>query len=346
MHIDSNNRPNYIDLAKVVAIYAVILGHFVYYCGIPFTPNSSVTKVTHFVTLFHMPFFFMVTGIVSSFDVNKFTDFAKKQFKTLLVPYLLWCFILSGSWTIIEFIHTSDLKVFPKYLIALISGSDFGGCRLQFVGPMWFVYALFFIKLIIGLGFTLKKKILKILYFGVLFAGGEMTMYSSQNPLPFRIDCILVGLLFVFIGFKSKSLILKIMDHRSTAFVALCISSVIIALFECFYIDNSIRQGLSINTNYYGKIPILFLLSGLSGSIMILSLSRLLFVKKEIILTISNGLLSYLAMHWTLYFVLSKFFQTDSIWGMFGMSILVFILLFPITLLIKRFFPILLGYRK
>ena len=171
-------------------------------------------------------------------------------------------------------------------------------------------------------------------------------MYSPLNPLPFRIDCILVGLLFVFIGFKSKSLILKIMDHQRSAFVVLCISSVIMAFFECFYIDNSIRQGLSINTNYYGKIPILFLLSGLSGSIMILSLSRLLFVKKEIILTISNGLLSYLAMHWTLYFVLSKFFQTDSIWGMFGMSILVFILLFPITLLIKRFFPILLGYRK
>ena len=339
-------RPNYIDLAKVVAIYAVILGHFVYYCGVPFTPNSSVTKVTHFVTLFHMPFFFIVTGIVSSFEINKFTDFAKKQFKTLLIPYLLWCFIISGTWTIIDFFQTSNLKVFPKFFLALVSGSDLYGCRLQFIGPMWFVYALFFIKLIIGFGFTTKKKLLKKIYFGIIFAGGGIIMYSTQNPLPFRIDCVFVGLLFVFIGFKSKSLILKIMDHRRSAFVALCISSVIIALFECLYIDNSIRQGLSINANYYGKMPVLFLLSGISGSIMTLSLSRLLFVKKEIILTISNGLLSYLAMHWTLYFVLSKFYQTDSIWGMFGMSILVFILLFPITLLIKRFFPILLGYRK
>lgn len=172
MHVDSNNRPNYIDLAKIIAIYAVILGHFVYYYGVPFTPNSSVTKVTHFVTLFHMPFFFLVTGIVSSFEVKNFAVFAKKQFKTLLIPYLLWCVILSGSWTIIDFIQTSDLKVFPKFLVALVSGSDFSGCRLQFVGPMWFVYALFFIKLIIGFGTSLRNKFIEKNYFGILFAGG------------------------------------------------------------------------------------------------------------------------------------------------------------------------------
>lgn len=340
------DRPNYIDMAKVLAIYAVILGHFAYYTGIPFSPNTGVTRVTHFVTLFHMPFFFIVTGVVSSFKATSLANFTKRHVKTLLVPYILFSLILGGAWTALNFFQTGDFRLFGKLLLGIVSGSDFRGCSVKWAGPMWFVYALFFIKLIIACGFTLKNKNLRVIYFGVLLASGCVILYSSRNPLPFRIDSILVGFIFVLIGFGGKRVILKIMDSKKLAIIAVCISASIIALFECFYIDSSISQGLSINANYYGTVPILFLLSGVSGTILILGLSRLFFVKRTIILTMSNGLLVYLAMHWVLYFGLSRFYCSSSVWVMFAMAFLVFVLCYPIVLFVTRFFPVLLGYRK
>ena len=165
-------RPNYIDLAKSLAMFAVILGHFIYVFNVPFSPNTSVTKLSHFVTLFHMPFFFVVTGLVSSFYVSNFVDFVKKQFKSLFVPYLLFGLVLGGLWTFMNFVKTGNAVLFAKFILALASGSDFKGCSLGWASQLWFVYALFFIKLFIGFGFTIKQKIFKHLYFGMIFAGG------------------------------------------------------------------------------------------------------------------------------------------------------------------------------
>lgn len=171
-------------------------------------------------------------------------------------------------------------------------------------------------------------------------------MFCSINPLPFRIDCILVGYIFVIIGYSLKSFMQKLLETKRNAFISFMVSSIIIGLFEVFYINNSIRQGLSINANYFGQIPLLFLLSGLSGTVMLLSLSRLIFFKRKIILVMSNGLIAYLALHKVLFFILNRFYYTDTVVGMICTSAIVFILCYPLTALLSRYTPILLGYRK
>lgn len=55
-------RPNFIDYAKVIMIYMVVLGHYTYRMEIPFT-QSPIWALMHSITLFHMPFFFIVSGI-------------------------------------------------------------------------------------------------------------------------------------------------------------------------------------------------------------------------------------------------------------------------------------------
>lgn len=346
MTYNLKERPNYIDFAKGLAMFAVILGHFVYCFNVPFSPNTPVTKLSHFVTLFHMPFFFIVTGMVSSFYVANFVDFVKKQIKFLFVPYLLFGLILGGLWTFMNFVKTGDGMLFAKFIFALASGSDFKGCSLGWASQLWFVYALFFIKLLIGFGFSQKQKFFRYLYFGVIFAGGGLIMFSSINPLPFRIDCVLVGCIFVLMGYNLKSFLQKMFETKKNAFVSFCISIVFVGLFELFYIDNSIRQCLSINVNYFGRFPLLFFLSGLSGTIMLLSLSRLVFFKRKFILVMSNGLIAYLALHKVLFFVLNCFYYTDTIVGMVFTSAAVFALCYPLTELLNRYAPILLGFRK
>ena len=165
-------RPNYIDLAKVIGMFCVVLGHFVYYFHIDFVPNSDMTKVSHFVTLFHMPFFFVVSGLVSSFRIENRKSFIYKQFKVLLLPYFLWGVILGLSYAMLEFVKIQNPMIFIRFFIALFSGSDFPGCALGWAGQLWFVYALFFIKLVVGIGLTIKKRFLRFALFGTFFAGG------------------------------------------------------------------------------------------------------------------------------------------------------------------------------
>ena len=339
-------RPNYIDLSKAIGMFCVILGHFIYCFDIPFVPNSGMTKVSHFVTLFHMPFFFTVSGLVSSFKVDNIKQYFVRQCKTLLLPYIVWGSILGLGYTVLEYTRGQHLSVFPKFIIALISGSDFKGCSLGWASQLWFVYALFFIKILIGFGVATKNMLWRNVYFGILLLGGITMLFLPINPLPFRIDCILVGLLFVIIGYKFKEMLFSLNETRQRSVVVLLVSALIITLLEMFYMDNTARQCLSINANYYGNIPALFLVSGVSGAIMLLSFSKLTFVKYEFIRTMSNGLICYLALHKVLFYILHKIYNIDSVFGMVATSLLVFAMLYPITLIVNKFFPFLLGFRK
>lgn len=71
-------KANYIDLVRFVAIYAVILGHFH-----PFVSDTDkIGRQT--IYLFHMPIFFMVSGMLSK------PSTIKKLAYSLLIPYLLY----------------------------------------------------------------------------------------------------------------------------------------------------------------------------------------------------------------------------------------------------------------
>lgn len=340
-----NERPNYIDLAKVLGMFCVFLGHFIYYLDVDFVPNSSMVKVTYFVTLFHMPFFFFVTGVVSSFKMS--TNFLTNQFRALLLPYILWGLILGLGYSIFEFFKSQNSLEFIKFLIAFFSGSDFKGCVLFLVSPLWFLYALFFIKILVGIGASLKRKILRVFYFSIFVIAGVGMLYCPVNPLPFRVDSILVGMLFVLIGFKAKNVVLFLCETKRRAILCLIISVFILLLFEIFYVDNFSEIGMySINANRYGKTPILFIVSGVTGALMLLSISRLLFIKHASLMIMSNGLICYLALHKSILFSLRRIYNADSVNEMFLISIFVFALLYPITKFINKYSPALNGFRK
>ena len=172
-------------------------------------------------------------------------------------------------------------------------------------------------------------------------------LYCPVNPLPFRIDCILVGMLFVLIGFKTKKIVLFLCETKQRAFYCLIVCVFLLLLFEIFYVDNFSEAGMySINANRYGKTPILFVFSGVTGSLMLLSISRLLFIKHASIMIMSNGLICYLALHKLILFSLRRVYNADSVNEMFLISVFVFALLYPITKFINKHCPALNGFRK
>ena len=76
----------WLDVAKGIAIILMVLGH----SGLPVSLNN-------FIFAFHMPFFFLASGLTTSFSKDlAFSAFAKQKAKGLLIPFLWYSLALYG----------------------------------------------------------------------------------------------------------------------------------------------------------------------------------------------------------------------------------------------------------
>ena len=74
-------RIEYIDFMKGIAIFLVVLGHVYQFCF------KDTGQVFQFIYIFHMPFFFLLSGYFAQRTrVN--VDFFKKKTISLLFPFV------------------------------------------------------------------------------------------------------------------------------------------------------------------------------------------------------------------------------------------------------------------
>lgn len=67
----------YVDTLKAFGIILVVMGHV-------FHDSDSI--VSHFIYAFHMPLFFLLSGVFFDYDKkNSFTFFAEKRWKSMLM---------------------------------------------------------------------------------------------------------------------------------------------------------------------------------------------------------------------------------------------------------------------
>ena len=112
--------------------------------------------------------------------------------------------------------------------------------------------------------------------------------------------------------------------------------------------------GMSINMCRAGKYPLLFIVSGMAGTIMTISLSSLIAgffnssKSKTLLAFISNGTIVILGFHMMVnMFVIKPLFGiSNNLVTVITISILNFLICIIIVMLCNRFFPILLGNRK
>ena len=90
-------RINWIDWAKVIAIFFVVFGH---------TPQERGDFLITYICTFHMPFFFMLSGFLSKGSTDTESNL-RKHWHTLIIPYFFYNLIFPVP--------------FPRSLI--------GGCR-------------------------------------------------------------------------------------------------------------------------------------------------------------------------------------------------------------------------
>lgn len=344
-------RPNYIDYAKVIGIFCVLIGHFVYFYEIPFQPESTIWSITHFVTLYHMPLFFMISGMLFHYNPGNFPSFLKKQWSSLMKPYLLYCLIVGGGYYLIKYLGGISLRETLSYCLGIITGGDlFQKSTLFPVGPIWFVYSLFIIKILMVLALEVKKKKYQLLLIAIYMLLGLFVIAVNHDVLPLRLDSSFVGFLFFGFGILLRKRIPQLLQFKAMSWCVFIISLLLLIISYNFNMDNSIRQGLSINVCYFGKIPWIFLLSGLAGTLCVLSFSRIVAdcsaSKASPVLILSNGMIAVLAIHKILYISFRRIYYTDSLWGMFAISLCVLLISYIVILGVRKYCPILVGNRK
>ena len=190
----SNNRIAYIDIAKGILIMLVVVGHIT-------NGDHLVTYgIKAVITTFHMPAFFVITGILTNCEKLQHTSFKTfliaKAYR-LLIPYIFFE-ITGGLW---QMLLMGTDAVNP---IGIVSGILTIHCH---VGANWFLPTLFLaeIGIYILMNVCSKKSypLLSIMCFIAAFLLSDIT---------YAVACcrrVFVAISFILLGVSFKALFVK-----------------------------------------------------------------------------------------------------------------------------------------
>ena len=143
------NRIKFLDIAKGIAILAIIAGH------------TGPDWVKQFVFTFHVPIFFIISG----YFLKEGNDvvFVKKKLKQLLTPYVFGCcgIVLGNIIKGMVYKQSIDqlLHIAKTWILASLYGSgtiEYSGLfYARRIGALWFLPALFFAMIIVQ--YSIKK---------------------------------------------------------------------------------------------------------------------------------------------------------------------------------------------
>lgn len=246
--MEERKRIEWIDYAKVIGIWLVVLGHIL-------NAGRPIESELHtLIYSFHMPFFFFVSGLLFSTKDMGFGAFAVSKIKSLIVPYILLnvlCLILSiPIYLYPDVFPTTNLHTLTEDLPTLLDGEF--GC--VFAPPSWFLITLFFVMLISY--FVTKLNIWwQVLVVALAIA---MTYVAVIYQFPLNIDTIPGAFVFFIIGQMLKE---RVRDINMNGWLLLLLSISILIVYSCLALFNGPVQ---IN-HIFGRTSWLFWIVAMIG---------------------------------------------------------------------------------
>ena len=120
----------WMDSAKALGIILVVLGHV-----------PSTFEYRWVIYLFHMPLFFVLSGYL--YKITTPRNELERSFKSLVVPYFIYSFVLFVLWAIKY--KTFSLALFINILLA---NQNAMGNTATSLCPLWFLVSLFIMRML------------------------------------------------------------------------------------------------------------------------------------------------------------------------------------------------------
>ena len=277
--ISISNRIYWLDFGKVLAAFLVVFGHL--YSG-----DHTITK---YLYAFHVPFFFIVSGI---FHKNEGKVLWKDHVKKILFPAILF-FAIYAVFYVLEhsvFIGKADQLfneaiIYTKYFILSI-------WRSTILVPAWFLIALFWCKMITDIVLMCKVKI--FILANILILLGLIVPYVLGFRIPLFFSQGLMAYPFYIVGVKAK----EFLKQRQASWWYLAAVPI---CFACTFFLTRLNGKVSMNGVYFGSLPpgvnmIVFYLNAFIGSAMLLAFSLLPFPTLKSVRLLATSLLTIIGI--------------------------------------------------
>lgn len=267
MNAQKTERLQYIDIAKAIAIFLVVLGH----------PRAleDYGTVERFLYAFHMPLFFMMSGIFlkqkSHYGIRSWKIFFKKNLLGLFVPYMLWAAIymsfsyinvgktLYGSWIVLR--HTQSLS------------------------SLWFLPVLFvartYQEAMLHIAWKCKwnpRKFAAIcaMFFFVL---GMVLPHNNTGDgigMPWGFDIAFVASAFMLFGYLTRPYLEKLAQREVWVKLGIAVVSLFLLCIGIRFARYSEAYPFMLMANAEYGSPVLCMINGFTGSLMILMIAQII----------------------------------------------------------------------
>ncbi len=293
---------NYVTIAKAIGIILMVVGH-----------SNCPIWLENLIYLFHMPLFFFCSGMFFKHQrtMGDVQIYINKRIKGLYLPFIKYSFLFL-------FLHNFFMYIglYNRYY-GYLGGTSYYGFEdfvikafyilftmhdyEDLLGGFWFIRTLFVSSLLIsGVSIVFKKEwhyrtfLFCVLFFIITFF---VKRYCPRTELYRDISLGALGALFYLFGYYYQQFVC-LKDNK----IVLVLCSLILLALDFYYDD-----GITMNCTYNHVIP--YLLTGVSGTILILYISKV--IEKRLLLIsrclyyIGNHTLIILALHFLCFKVVS-----------------------------------------
>ncbi len=242
----SNNRIQWIDIAKGLGIFFIVLGHV-------FVKGNFLRQI---IFSFHVPLFFIISGLTFSKKDNQ-KEFIKKQIKKLYVPYIvvslisIFIYLLSGK------IIGENVGFNAKDIFSNIFGMIYANSCLENMvwnRPLWFIPAFIVVLVLTNIIEQLKSRKLKNIIAISITALGMVLSYFKIY-LPFQMETAFSMLIWEYIGINCKDKFLSIAKSYTRNYI-LYICIFLLMLLGIFSALTNSSVGIRLGN--YGNIFLYF----------------------------------------------------------------------------------------
>ncbi len=318
-----SQRIGYIDTAKLIGLALVC------FCHIPHTEGDFHI----WAYSFHMPLFFLLSGLF--FRPEKFS--LKSTAMQLLIPFFFFNILIGCLPTLINLILYRQLVApdihFDEWLMSKYT-----------IGPSWFLVSLFCIRVVCHYVHRWTHGVIGIVVLSIVAILLFVFTYDAKFWQVLSLGSTVLGLPFYVIGYLLKDSFAKTVSFGG---LWLTIALVILSVLAVF------NEQVGMHENSYGKNILLFFIFALTGSFSIVRLSQYIPMPKPWLEVFMGGAMMYLCLHTFLfeYIILAwnkltNDFSGNTLTEKIVVTILTFVVIYPLSVFMLKYCPILLGRTK
>jgi len=255
----TSRRVEWLDYAKFIGIFLVILGH-----------QDLPASVYNFIYTFHMPLFFFISGYLFSFQkYQSGRKFVRHRARQLLIPYFALGLVTYLYWVLIlqQFGAYKDEIPSWKPLVGMFYGVSEGG-YLGHCIPSWFLPCLFCVEVIFYFAFR-DNKHRAFTLLGLVVVG--YLMHWMPVRLPFGLDVACAAIFFYALGHYLKPYVQNWLVQKPGLLLA-----AVLGLLALTLLFSGTNQVVDMRVLVWGNWYALFLLGGVSGTLLVITVGRLL----------------------------------------------------------------------